>query len=133
MHLQGDDALLRDIRALSGTAPHALDDEDIVGLFLSSLRADYRAIGTYRAPEDAVLGCPVVALTGDTGPKTTVEEAQDWRDHTTGPFALKVFSGTLFEGSTASGSATFSLVIAAFSMIGSYTERFTVPTSVLRQ
>ncbi|MEU8458744.1 alpha/beta fold hydrolase, partial [Streptomyces griseoaurantiacus] len=33
-----------------------------------------------------------------------------------------------FEGSTASGSATFSLVIDAFSMIGSYTERFTVPT-----
>ncbi|WP_224304258.1 thioesterase II family protein [Streptomyces olivaceus] len=96
LHLQGDDALLRDIRALSGTAPHALDDEDIVGLFLSSLRADYRAIGTYRAPEDAVLGCPVVALTGDTDPKTTVEEAQAWRDHTTGPFTLKVFSGGHF-------------------------------------
>ncbi|MDT0612233.1 thioesterase II family protein [Streptomyces lancefieldiae] len=96
LHLQGDDALLRDIRALNGTAPHVLDDEDVVGLFLSSLRADYKAIGTYRAARSATVSCPVVALTGDADPKTTVEEARAWQDHTTGSFALRIFSGGHF-------------------------------------
>ncbi|MFD9475022.1 hypothetical protein, partial [Streptomyces goshikiensis] len=36
------------------------------------------------------------------------------------------------DGSTVSASVTFSLVIGASSMIGSYTERFTVPSEQAR-
>ncbi|MFI9494985.1 thioesterase II family protein [Streptomyces halstedii] len=96
LHRKGDDALLREIRALDGTAQAALDDEDIVRMFLPSLRADYKAIERYRSTPGATIGCPVVALTGDTDPKTTVEEAGAWREHTTGPFDLRVFDGGHF-------------------------------------
>ncbi|MER6169200.1 thioesterase II family protein [Streptomyces violaceorubidus] len=96
LHRKGDDALLREIRALDGTAQAALDDEDIVRMFLPSLRADYTAIELYRSAPGATVGCPVVALTGDTDPKTTVEEAGAWQEHTTGPFDLRVFEGGHF-------------------------------------
>ncbi|MFD8440682.1 thioesterase II family protein [Streptomyces microflavus] len=96
LHRRGDDALLREIRALDGTAQAALDDEDIVRMFLPSLRADYKAIERYRSAPGATIGCPVVALTGDTDPKTTVEEAGAWQEHTSGPFELRVFDGGHF-------------------------------------
>ncbi|MER5432222.1 alpha/beta fold hydrolase [Streptomyces sp. NPDC002588] len=96
LHLKGDDALLREIRALNGTAPQVLDDEDLVRLLLPSLRADYKAVESYRAVQGAAVGCPVVALTGDADPKTSVEEARAWREHTTGPFDLRVFTGGHF-------------------------------------
>ncbi|MFC7466536.1 thioesterase II family protein [Actinomadura keratinilytica] len=35
-------------------------------------------------------------LTGEDDPLTTVEEAERWRDHTTGPFRLRVFGGGHF-------------------------------------
>ncbi|TQK51034.1 surfactin synthase thioesterase subunit [Streptomyces sp. SLBN-118] len=96
LHRKGDDALLREIRALDGTAQAALDDEDIVRMFLPSLRADYKAIERYRSAPGASVGCPLVALTGDNDPKTTVEEARAWQEHTTGPFDLRVFDGGHF-------------------------------------
>ena len=65
-------------------------------MFLPSLRADYRAIETYRPADGAMVGCPVVALTGDADPKTTPDEARAWQEHTTGPFDLQVFGGGHF-------------------------------------
>jgi len=35
-------------------------------------------------------------LTGDSDPKTTMEEAKAWAGHTTGPFDLRVFPGGHF-------------------------------------
>ncbi|GAA1305679.1 hypothetical protein GCM10009579_89290 [Streptomyces javensis] len=61
-----------------------------------SLRADYQAAETYRCAPDAVVGCPVTVLTGDTDPETTLPEARAWEQHTTGTCTVRTFPGGHF-------------------------------------
>jgi surfactin synthase thioesterase subunit len=96
LHPMGDDAIMAEIRRLDGSASIVLDDPDLMAAALPSLRADYRAIETYRVGAEATVSCPVTSLTGDRDPKTSVAEAEDWRSHTTGEFDLNVFPGGHF-------------------------------------
>ncbi|RSN69752.1 thioesterase II family protein [Actinomadura sp. WAC 06369] len=96
MHATDDAAIIAEIRNLNGSDSAVLDDPDLVAAALPSLRADYRAIETYRAAPGAAVACPITALTGDRDPKTSVGEAEDWRAHTTGEFDLHVFPGGHF-------------------------------------
>lgn len=43
-----------------------------------------------------MLSCDITALSGDRDPKVTVEEADAWRELTTGRFRLEVFRGGHF-------------------------------------
>lgn len=96
LHPMDDAAILAEIRRLDGSASIVLDDPDLMAAALPSLRADYRAIETYRVAAETTVSCPVTSLTGDRDPKTSVAEAEDWRAHTTGEFDLTVFPGGHF-------------------------------------
>ncbi|MEU8781754.1 alpha/beta fold hydrolase [Streptomyces sp. NPDC048637] len=96
MHLLDDDAITAEIRRLDGSSSIVLSDPDLMAAAMPALRADYRAIETYRADGDAVVTCPITSLNGDRDPKTSVAEAEDWRAHTTGGFDLHVFPGGHF-------------------------------------
>jgi len=96
VHLRDDDGIIAEMRKLSGTDPKLLGDEDLLRMVLPALRSDYTAIETYRAAPDAVIEAPLTVLTGDADPRVTPEEGHAWRQHTTGPFDLKVFSGGHF-------------------------------------
>jgi hypothetical protein len=63
---------------------------------MTALRADYRAIETYRADPGRRLRCPVTVLAGTDDATTTPAEAQAWAGHTTGPFELRRFTGGHF-------------------------------------
>ncbi|MFJ2833700.1 thioesterase II family protein [Streptomyces sp. NPDC087263] len=92
-----DDAdVLADVRRLGGTDQAMLDNPDVLEMVLPALRADYRALGTYSWREGEPLATAMTALIGDSDPMVTVQEAQTWREHTSGDFALKVFSGGHF-------------------------------------
>lgn len=95
-HLFDDAQLLADVRRLGGTDQGMLDDPDILDLVLPAMRADYHALGTYRWRGGEPLTVPVTALTGDSDPMMTVEDADTWRAYTTGDFAAKVFPGGHF-------------------------------------
>lgn len=94
--LDTDAALLARVRSLGGTVPAVLDDPDLLELILPALRGDYAALAAYVPSAGAPLTCPVVALTGDSDPEAPVEDVRAWREHTTGPFELKVFPGRHF-------------------------------------
>ncbi|MFC8827315.1 thioesterase II family protein [Streptomyces sp. NPDC057137] len=94
--LSSDEALLTEIRRLSGTDTRFLDDEGVLPMILPALRGDYRAVQNYRLSERSVLRCPVQVLTGDSDPKTTFDEATAWKQHTTGPCDVRVFRGDHF-------------------------------------
>lgn len=96
VHQKPDDGLLAELRRLSGTNGAVLGDHEMVRMILPALRADYRAVETYRHTPGETLRCPVTVLVGDDDPKVTVDEARDWAAHTTGPFELKVFPGGHF-------------------------------------
>ena len=96
VHLRDDQGILDEIRAMSGTQDSILEDDELLELVMPALRGDYRAVETYRGTADAVLDCPVTALTGDRDPRTPVDEARAWKSHTSAAFDLRVFEGGHF-------------------------------------
>jgi pyochelin biosynthetic protein PchC len=83
------------MKALGGTDPRMFDDE-MIRAMLPSLRADYRAVETYRGDPGEKLTCPLVVLTGDADPHVSDDEARAWREHTTGRFELLRYPGGHF-------------------------------------
>ncbi|MBQ0896540.1 thioesterase [Micromonospora sp. U56] len=96
VHEGDDEALISEMLKLEGTDAQMLTDPELVRMILPALRADYKAAETYRYQPGPPLTCPVYALTGDADPQVDVPDAESWREHTTGPFALHVFSGGHF-------------------------------------
>ena len=96
VHQLPDEGLIAEVRKLAGTNARVFDDEELVRMVLPAIRADYRAAETYRYRPGPALACPVTALTGDSDPKASVDEVGQWRERTTGAFALKVFAGGHF-------------------------------------
>jgi surfactin synthase thioesterase subunit len=97
VHRRTDDGIVAELKRMAGTDTALLGDEEILRMILPAVRSDYRAIETYRCePPDAVVRAPVSALTGDSDPKTSLDEAEDWCRHTTGGFDLNVFPGGHF-------------------------------------
>ncbi|MFF4754481.1 thioesterase II family protein [Streptomyces sp. NPDC002514] len=94
VHLLDDDGLVAEIESLGGTSPGLLADEELRRMVLPAVRADYRAIETYRCPADATpLTVPVTVLVGDSDPRVTVEQARAWSAHTEAATDAHVFPG----------------------------------------
>lgn len=96
VHRGSDDALLAEVAGLSGTSATLLEDEELRRMILPPLRADYRAIETYRHRPGASLACPISVLTGDRDPRVSAAEAEAWRDHTGDGFRLRTLPGGHF-------------------------------------
>ncbi len=97
VHLRDDAGLLAQLRALGGADEEVLRDADLMGLLLPAIRADYRAVETYRPSEvPAVLDVPVTALAGREDPAVEVAEMDAWRHHTSAAFRLHTFPGGHF-------------------------------------
>jgi surfactin synthase thioesterase subunit len=91
-----DDGLVAELTILDGTDSRLLADPEMRELLLPMIRSDYRAIETYRCDPGAMVSCPISVLTGDTDPRTSIEEALDWRQHTRADCTIREFSGGHF-------------------------------------
>ena len=96
VHQRDDQGLIKELTSLSGTDASLLRDPEILRMILPALRSDYRAIETYRRPQGAPLGCPIVAMIGDRDPKVTVAEAEAWAQETNAGFDLRIYPGGHF-------------------------------------
>ena len=96
VHLRDDAGIAAEVRSLGGTESQLLADPEILEMIMPALRADYRAVETYRFVPDGPPPCPITALTGDSDPQTSVDEARQWARHSRDPFDLKVFPGGHF-------------------------------------
>ncbi|RSN55631.1 thioesterase [Actinomadura sp. WAC 06369] len=96
LHTEPDERIVAELRRLSGTDAAMLADPELLEMILPAIRADYRAVETYRPEPGRVLDCPVTVLTGDADPQVTIDEAAAWEEHTTGPTELRVFQGGHF-------------------------------------
>ena len=96
VHLRDDAGILAEVRKMNGTASSLLSDDELMRAALPALRADYRATETYTCAPDTTVTCPISVLTGDSDPKTTMDEANAWARHTSGSFDLQVFRGGHF-------------------------------------
>lgn len=96
VHAHDDATIIATLKQLSGTKAPALHDEEIVGMILPAIRADYRAVESYRHDGGPELTCPVSVLVGDDDPVTSVESARAWREHTSAACEVQVFRGGHF-------------------------------------
>ena len=79
-HERDDDGTVADLKPLGGTEPGLFDDE-LLRMTLPAIRGDHRAIGGYTCPPGRTVRCGITALTGDSDPRTTVDDAEAWRMH----------------------------------------------------
>ncbi|SDT17565.1 thioesterase II family protein [Actinoplanes derwentensis] len=96
VHRSDDDGIVAELKTLSGTDARVLGDPELLRMILPAIRSDYHAAETYRWSPSPPLTCPIVALTGDSDPKVSRDEAQAWGEHTTGGFELRTFPGGHF-------------------------------------
>ncbi|WP_227983794.1 thioesterase II family protein [Nocardia spumae] len=96
VHTLGDRELCDHLLSFGGTPAALLDDPEFRALILSVTRNDYRAIETYECTSDAVVACPLVALTGDRDPDASPTDIEAWHAHTAGNFAATSFPGGHF-------------------------------------
>lgn len=96
VHRRGDDGIIAEIRALSGTDPGVLADDELLRMVLPALRADYRAVETYRYREGDRLSAPISVLMGDNDPRVSLDEARAWQQLTDAGFAMRTFPGGHF-------------------------------------
>ncbi|WP_328879738.1 thioesterase II family protein [Streptomyces sp. NBC_00299] len=96
VHLLDDAGLLTELGRLGGTDTAVLADADLRALVLPVVRADYRAVETYRAAPGTRVTCPVTVFVGDADPVTAVSDAAAWEGHTTKGADVQVFQGGHF-------------------------------------
>lgn len=96
VHRRDDAGIVAELRRLQGTGADLLGDDELIQMILPAVRADYRAVESYRPEQRPPLQCPIVAMTGDVDPQVSAEEAAAWEQHTSGDFTLHTYSGGHF-------------------------------------
>ncbi|WP_431727284.1 thioesterase II family protein [Verrucosispora sp. TAA-831] len=96
VHTLDDAGVIAELTALDGYDSRAFADPEMRALVLRTIRNDYRAIETYRCPPDVTIAAPVTVLTGDADPRTTADEADAWRHHTTAGGTVHTMTGGHF-------------------------------------
>jgi surfactin synthase thioesterase subunit len=94
--LRDDAGLVAEVRRLGGDQHGALDNDELRGLVLPVVRADYQVIETRRVGQTPRLSCPVTALTGLDDGEAPVAEVADWAHYTDGPYTLRSYPGGHF-------------------------------------
>lgn len=82
---------------LYGALPEVVkQDQEILHLFLSIMRADFTMLGTYEYSSESPLSSSISVFGGLQDPSVTEDELQGWQMQTTASFALKMFPGDHF-------------------------------------
>ena len=95
-HLMPDPELLDELRRLKGTPQEILDNPELLQLMLPLLRADFSICETYVHRGGVTLDCPLTALGGLEDEDVSRDSLEQWRDHTSAAFSLRMFPGGHF-------------------------------------
>jgi pyochelin biosynthesis protein PchC len=96
VHLRTDEGIIKEMRELGGTDSRVLNDPELQAMVLPAVRNDYRAVERYSQGTEVKISAPVVVLTADDDPRTTVQEAAAWAEHTTASCEVHTFTGGHF-------------------------------------
>lgn len=99
LHRGTDSDLIAELERLANdpaTVTILRDEPALAEMVLPAVRNDYRAVETYRYREGERLRCALVALLGRSDPTTSPGQLARWREHTSGDFAVRLFSGGHF-------------------------------------
>ncbi|GIZ99331.1 MULTISPECIES: thioesterase II family protein [Tsukamurella] len=90
-----DDGLLGAAASMTGIDAALLEHDAFASRILPTLRG-FRAITRYRAPDEAVLNCPIRAYVGESDEIATVNNMSKWASRTVSGFGMRIFTGHHF-------------------------------------
>jgi medium-chain acyl-[acyl-carrier-protein] hydrolase len=96
LHSLPEDEFREELRSLNGTPDELLEHPELMELFSPILRADFELCETYAFHEDAPLDVPISAFGGLEDKDVSREDLTAWKEHTRGPFRLRMFPGGHF-------------------------------------
>jgi surfactin synthase thioesterase subunit len=94
-HLLSPQAFLDMLRDMGGCPPEVLQDPELLAFFEPILRADFKAVETWRPVAEPPIDAPLTVMIG-AGDEVTDEAAQAWSAETTRAFRLEKFPGDHF-------------------------------------
>ncbi|MDI4656775.1 thioesterase II family protein [Xanthobacter autotrophicus] len=95
LHVLSDAELVGELRALNGTPDVVLGDRELLDLLLPVIRADLKAVETYRFREAQAFDFPIHAF-GGTGDSIAEEDLRAWSRQSTAGFSLTLYGGDHF-------------------------------------
>lgn len=96
LHHLPDDKFIKELKRFSGTPEEVLDNKDLMGIFIPSLRADFSIDETWIFLEDEPLEIPITAFYGTDDPEASKKEISGWENHTSSDFELIPVKGEHF-------------------------------------
>lgn len=96
LHGLPEDEFREELRTLDGTPEEVLAHPELMELFSPILRADFELCETYSLREDQPLDVPISAFGGLEDPDVSRDDLMAWKEHTRGPFKLRMFPGGHF-------------------------------------
>lgn len=96
LHTLPEPQLIEVIRSMDGTAAELFDHPEISAMILPTLRADFKAVETYRDAPARFLACPVVSIIGSEDDQVSHAQASAWQKHTTAEHHVHVLPGGHF-------------------------------------
>lgn len=96
LHEMSDTELVQTLRKYNGTPEEVLSNSELLGLFLPTIRADFKVLETHLYKPEPPLDLPISAFAGHQDPRVALEELKAWRFQTSSKFTSRVFSGGHF-------------------------------------
>jgi surfactin synthase thioesterase subunit len=96
LHLLPDSQLEARIRAFGGTPAVILDDPELRALFLSLIRADFKALETHVFEASERLDLPLSVFCGDADPEAPARLMRPWLEESSGPSSFHSLPGGHF-------------------------------------
>jgi medium-chain acyl-[acyl-carrier-protein] hydrolase len=93
--VMSDEDFHRYLSELGGTAPDALENQELMGFLTPMLRTDFRMAQEVISPSGR-LKCLVLVMGGSDDKEVRLADLQVWRSVTRGPFMVKLFPGGHF-------------------------------------
>ncbi|MFJ9715307.1 thioesterase II family protein [Streptomyces sp. NPDC101213] len=96
VHTMDDERLTGHLAELAGTPPALLADRELLATVLPSVRADFRAVETYRDHAGHQVGCPISSYRGTKDAGVSRDGLGKWAGYTTGRWTARLFDGGHF-------------------------------------
>lgn len=96
IHQLADSEFVQALREIDGTPDEVLGHQELLRVLLPMLRADFRLADTYRYVPGGPLACAITAVGGREDHSISRGDLVAWHSQTTGPFNLRMVSGTHF-------------------------------------
>ncbi len=84
------------IREFNGTPDEVLENQELRGLILPVLRADFEVCATYVYQPEDPLPCPIGAFGGLRDSSVSRQDLEAWKSHTTAQCTVRMFPGDHF-------------------------------------